>query len=76
MDKSTSPWAHLMSEGDFIWTAPTYEVGKYFNDFHEDQYVGNGDPAFNTMKYYYYDPTEHGYPKKDSNSDMKWDSIV
>lgn len=62
-DIFTFPWADLIPEGDFVSTAPTYEVGKFFDDFHEDKYVGDGDPQYNTLKYYFYDPTEHGYPK-------------
>lgn len=62
-DTLTSPWGNLIPAGDFVSTAPTYEVGKFFDDFHEDKYVGDGDPQYNTLKYYFYDPTEHGYPK-------------
>lgn len=62
-DKPTPPWAALLPPGAFISTSPTFKVGEYFDFFHEDTYVTEGDPAFCTMKYYFYDPTEHGYPK-------------
>ena len=49
------PWADEIPAGSFISYTPTYEVGKYFNLYKSDNAEG--------MKYYFYDPTEHGSPK-------------
>ena len=47
------PWAEEMQEGDFISTAPTYEVGKYFPLFGRDVFK---DASGTELKYYYYEP--------------------
>ncbi|MBO7420046.1 MAG: hypothetical protein J6U06_02850, partial [Spirochaetaceae bacterium] len=49
------PWAGEMPEGSFISYNPTYKVGEYFNLYKSGSEAG--------MKYYFYDPTEHGYAK-------------
>ena len=54
------PWADLIPKGSFISYAPTYKVGEYFNRFHKDVFKPSN---FNNLNYYYYDPTEHGFPK-------------
>lgn len=48
------PWADQIPEGSFISYTPTYRVGEYFNLFKSGNACG--------MKYYFYDPTENGYP--------------
>ena len=50
-------WYGEVPKGDFVSTAPTYEAGKYFSLFHEGKFT-YGDL---TMKYYWYDPREHGW---------------
>ena len=62
----TPPWACDMPEGSYITTAPTFRVGEYFDLYHEDIYGTFSDedkPNYSSLKYYFYDPTEHGYPK-------------
>lgn len=63
MNRPTPIWANEIPEGAFISYEPSYETGKYFDLFLEDEYVDDNIPVKNSMKYYYYDPTEHGYPK-------------
>ncbi|SEQ84848.1 hypothetical protein SAMN04487977_11244 [Treponema bryantii] len=54
---SLPPWANEIPKGSFISYSPTYKVGEYFSRFHK----GLFEEA--NLKYYYYDPTEHGFPK-------------
>ena len=49
----TPPWAGEMEPGDFISTAPTYEVGKLFHLFEKSQYK---HVSGTELKYYFYDP--------------------
>ena len=56
-------WSGPLPEGSFITSSPTYRVGEWFDLFHEDRFCGGTDPHAN-LKYYYYDPTEHGYPER------------
>ncbi len=56
IERPTPPWANELPEGAFVSYDPTYPTGKYFNRFREDSFAG--------LKYYFYDPTEHGYPEK------------
>ena len=56
----TPPWACDMPKGSYITTDPTFKVGEYFDLYHEDLYE---EPNCSSIKYFYYDPTEHGYPK-------------
>lgn len=53
--KALPPWAGEMPEGSFISYNPTYKVGEYFN-LYKSGTAGK-------MKYYFFDPTEHGYAK-------------
>ncbi len=48
-------WTKEIPEGAFISKAPTYKVGEYFNLYKSDNAAG--------MKYYFFDPTEHGFEK-------------
>lgn len=57
MERPTPPWINEIPEGAFVSYDPTYPTGKYFNRFKKDEAFG--------LKYYYFDPTEHGYPKRD-----------
>ena len=54
MDRPTPPWINEIPEGAFVSYDPTYPTGKYFDRFEEDNAFG--------LKYYYFDPTKHGYP--------------
>ena len=56
-EKQLPPWANEIPEGSFISYSPTYKVGEYFSRFHKDRF----DNA--EMNYYFFDPTEHGFPK-------------
>ena len=56
MATTTPPWIDEIPEGSFISSEPSYETGKYFDRFRNDQAEG--------MKYYFFDPSEHGFPKK------------
>lgn len=58
-DKPLPPWADEMPDGAKITYGPTFRVGDYFGHFHKDVFKGTtqGD-----LKYFFYDPTEHGYP--------------
>lgn len=58
-DRNLPPWADEIPEGAFITDGPTYKVGEYFSRFHKDVFPGTtaGD-----LRYYYYNPVEHGRP--------------
>ena len=56
MANPTPPWADRIPEGAFITTEPTYPTGKYQHLFSKDEAFG--------LKYYYFDPTQNGFPKK------------
>lgn len=55
-ERPIPPWTKELPDGAFVSYDPTYPTGKYFDRFKEDSYEG--------LKYYFYDPTEYGYPKK------------
>ena len=55
--KPTPPWAKEIPEGAFISYGPTYKVGQFFHLFNSD-FSTDAD-----MKYYFFDPTEHGFEK-------------
>lgn len=57
MATPTPPWVDKIPEGAFITTEPTYPTGKYQHLFGKDEAFG--------LKYYFFDPNENGYPKKD-----------
>ena len=59
-EKPLPPWSCLIAEGAFISYAPTYKVGEYFDRFHKDFFKPQD---FDRFCFYFYDPTEHGYPK-------------
>lgn len=66
MDKRMIPWAEELPTDAFISEAPTYRVGAYF-DLFEEGFFDAGEPECGiSMKYYFYDPTNHGYPKTGS----------
>lgn len=56
-EKQLPPWADEIPEGSFISYSPTYKVGEFFSRFHKNRF----DNA--EMNYYFFDPTEHGFPK-------------
>ena len=59
-EKTTPPWADEIPEGSFISYDPTYKVGEYFDRFHKDSFT---TAEKGSMSYYFFDPTEHGFPK-------------
>ena len=59
-NQPTPPWANELTEGEFISYGPTYKVGEYFHLYHKETF---DVPEIGGIRYYYYDPTEHGYPK-------------
>lgn len=63
MQKIDAPWADKMPANSFVSTAPTYEVGRYFDLFDEDFFDASAITDGESMKYYFFDPTLHGYPK-------------
>ena len=60
-NKPLPPWANIIPEGAFISYTPTYKVGEYFDRFHKESFKPTD---FAPLTYYFYDPTEHGYPKE------------
>ena len=56
------PWAAEIPEGAFISDSPTYKVGEYFSLFEKDTF--DSGASVGSLKYWFYDPTEHGYPAK------------
>ncbi len=64
----TPPWANELVEGEFISYAATYKVGEYFHLYKKDMFEV---PAIGNLRYYFYDPTEHGYP-----TDKKYPLLV
>ena len=58
------PWEKDLPRGAFITCAPSYIEGEFADLFEEDTFVGEGNDI--SMKYYFYDPTEHGWPKRDN----------
>ncbi|MCR4940899.1 MAG: hypothetical protein K5930_12465 [Treponemataceae bacterium] len=56
-------WAEEIPEGSFISYEPTYKVGEFFDRFHKESF---NTPEKGAMTYYFYDPTEHGFPKDKS----------
>jgi hypothetical protein len=62
-EKQLPPWANEIPEGSFISYEPTYKVGEYFDRFHKDSFT---TAEKGKMTYYFFDPTEHGFPKEKS----------
>lgn len=62
-EKRLPPWADEIPEGSFISYEPTYKVGEYFDRFHKDSFT---TAEKGKMGYYFFDPTEHGFPKEKS----------
>lgn len=62
MSELTKDWKNCIPEGDFISTSPTYRVGEYFDCFKEDVYEACKETGNISLKYYFFDPTENGYP--------------
>ena len=59
-NKPLPPWANIIPKDSFISYSPTYKVGEYFDRFHKESFK----PAdFADLTYYFYDPSEHGFPK-------------
>ncbi|MBO4863311.1 MAG: hypothetical protein J5517_02995 [Eubacterium sp.] len=56
-ERPSPPWINEIPEGATISYDPTYPTGSFFDRFNKGSYSG--------MKYYFYDPTEHGYPNKE-----------
>lgn len=62
MDKPVIPWLDRLKESDFVTEKLPYIPGKYFDLFEERLFKTN-DNAVGDLRYYVYDPTEHGYSK-------------
>ena len=62
-ERPTPPWAAEMPKDSFLSYNVTYECGKYLSLFEQDTFETK-DEIVKTLKYYFYDPTKHGYPKK------------
>lgn len=58
-EKRDIPWAAELPDGAFITEGPTYTVGEYFDRFHKAVFKGT---SAGDLRYFWYDPTEHGYP--------------
>lgn len=63
MESKELDWTKELPEGMFISKAPSYSVGAYFDLFEEDCLEGKSELGEVSMKYYFYDPTKHGYTK-------------
>lgn len=62
-ERPTPPWADEMPKDSFLSYYATYECGKYLSLFEQDLFETN-DEIVKKLKYYFFDPTKHGYPKK------------
>lgn len=60
-EKTDIPWADELPAGAFISKTQAYKIGEYFDRFHKDVFKGT---SAGDLKYYWYDPTEHGYPAR------------
>ena len=58
-DRPVGEWLKDVLDDDFISPNPTYEIGKYFDRFHTVHYTFKDGRS---MKYYFFDPREYGYP--------------
>lgn len=56
------PWAADVPGNAFISQSPGYEVGRYLELFEEDLFDASKACPGQSIKYYFYDPTTHGYP--------------
>lgn len=59
-ERAAPKWAKEIPEGSFISYEPTYKVGEFFHLFHKASF---DTKEKGPMTYYFYDPTEHGFPK-------------
>ncbi len=64
-ERPTPSWAVDMPKDSFLSYNVTYECGKYLSLFEQDIFQSQ-DEIVKTIKYYFYDPTKHGYPKNKS----------
>lgn len=60
-ERPEAPWKDDLPAGARITDGPTFKVGEYFDRFHKDVFKGT---SAGDLRYYWYDPTEHGYPAK------------
>jgi 8-oxo-dGTP pyrophosphatase MutT (NUDIX family) len=58
--RPAAPWAGDIPEGDFVTPYPTYPTGKILDKFAKHEFE---DASGVKLKYYTYDPTEHGFSK-------------
>lgn len=63
MSEFAIPWEKEVPQNAYISSAPGYEVGKYLDLFEEDRFDATGIENGQSMKYYFFDPTKHGYPE-------------
>lgn len=62
MNKPVIPWLDKVNEHDFVTDKLPYTEGKYYDLFSERLYRTN-DSTVGDLRYYIYDPTEHGFTK-------------
>lgn len=58
--RPAAPWAAEIPEGDFVTPYPTYPTGQILDKFEKHEFE---DASGVKLKYYTYDPTEHGFSK-------------
>lgn len=61
-DSERAGWLSRIPEGDFVSAAPSYTPGEYLDLFHESLFAC-GEDRYSRLKYWFFDPTEHGYPE-------------
>ena len=59
LDKNLYPWADAMEPGMTVGEAPGYTTGEYLDLFEERTFAAI-DPSVGDLRYYVYDPTQHG----------------
>ena len=62
LDETRYPWAKYMSAGDVIGKDHTYDSNAQLDKFEEKLFPAVSERA-GDIRYYVYDPTEHGFPK-------------
>lgn len=61
LDKKLYPWADYMTDGMTVSEDPGYPTGAYL-DLFEERTFSAIDENVGDLRYYVYDPTQHGWP--------------
>lgn len=61
LDRTLYPWADFMTETMTVSEEPGYPVGAYLDLFEEHSFAA-ADETVGNLRYYVYDPTQHGWP--------------